>query len=81
MKFTRFIGLLLLATVAGSGWAEEFDFESGGVFHQEDTFLDVDEAFILSSTVVDDQIQLRWDVAEGYYLYRHQFDFKTIALF
>lgn len=38
---------------------------------QDGTFLPVDEAFVLSaSSSSPDQVTLRWDVADGYYLYR-----------
>ena len=39
-------------------------------------FLPVDEAFALSTELADDGALLAyWDMPEGYYLYRHRFDF------
>ncbi len=39
-------------------------------------FLPVDEAFVLSTELGDDGALLAyWDMPEGYYLYRHRFDF------
>ena len=39
-------------------------------------FLPVDEAFVLSTEVGDDGALLAyWDMPDGYYLYRHRFDF------
>ena len=39
-------------------------------------FLPVDEAFVLSTELDDDGALLAyWDMPEGYYLYRHRFDF------
>lgn len=36
-------------------------------------FLPVDEAFVLSARRTDRQLVLRWDMPDGYYLYRHAF--------
>ena len=44
----------------------------------EDQFLDPDVAFVLSAaTVGPDAIEARWDIAEGYYLYRDKFRFRA----
>lgn len=43
----------------------------------KDEFLPVDEAYQLSAAVDIDRVLLRWQIADGYYLYRHQFGFKT----
>ena len=39
-------------------------------------FLPVDEAFLLSVQVVDQSVELRWDIAPGHYLYRSKLDFE-----
>ena len=45
---------------------------------EEPEFLPVDEAFVLSAGVdAEGMLVARWAIAEGYYLYRHRFDFKT----
>ena len=36
-------------------------------------FLPVDEAFVLSARRTDRQLVVRWDMPDGYYLYRHAF--------
>ena len=36
-------------------------------------FLSVDEAFVLSARWTDGQLVVRWDMPDGYYLYRHAF--------
>lgn len=74
-----FFGLTLALSLGGAGQAaaDEFDFTTGGEFQQEDDFLPVDEAFILSASLAGENVQMRWDLADGYYLYRHQFAFKT----
>ena len=44
----------------------------------EDEFLDPDVAFVLSTAATGpDAIEARWDIAQGYYLYRKKFRFKA----
>ena len=44
----------------------------------EDEFLDPDVAFVLSAAAAGpDAIETRWDIAEGYYLYRNKFRFRA----
>jgi len=43
----------------------------------DDDLLDPDDAFALSAEVVDaDTIRLTWNIADGYYMYREQFEFE-----
>ena len=45
---------------------------------EEPEFLPVDEAFVLSAQIdAQGMLVARWAIAEGYYLYRHRFQFKT----
>ncbi len=44
-----------------------------------DDLLPVDEAFALDSAVVDGQVELTWQIADGYYLYRHAFEVESNA--
>ena len=70
-------GLLLLGTFGAQ--AAEFEFEDGDSWlAEEEVFLKVDEAFVLSASLTDEGALLaRWDMPDGYYLYRHQFGFKV----
>ena len=44
----------------------------------EDDFLDPEVAFVLSTAAAGpDAIEARWDIAEGYYLYRDKFRFRA----
>ena len=44
----------------------------------QDEFLDPDVAFVLSAVPAGpDAIEARWDIADGYYLYRDKFRFKA----
>ena len=46
---------------------------------QQDEFLPPDQAFIISAEVQDaHNVTVRWDVADGYYLYRDKFKFSLI---
>jgi len=50
------------------------------VFAQEEELLEADKAFALTVTPLDaDTIEARWDIAEGYYLYRSKFKFMSDA--
>ncbi len=54
----------LLCLVAVMAWAQQPD------------LLPVDEAFVPHAERVDrDHVAVRWQIADGYYLYRHAFDF------
>ena len=48
---------------------------------EEPQFLPVDEAFVLSATLQPNRVVVaRWDMPDGYYLYRHQFGASLNAL-
>lgn len=51
---------------------------AGGWALEEPEFLPVDEAFVMSAeTAADGSLLVRWEIADGYYLYRHRFNFTT----
>ncbi len=43
----------------------------------EEELLKPDQAYAISGEAVGDKIRVRWDIADGYYLYRNKFRFKT----
>lgn len=57
------LAILLLLTWAAPASAQ-------GLFSSDEEFLPADQAFQLSATEHDGQVQLRWEIAPGYYLYR-----------
>jgi len=70
------LGFVALASllIGSVGQASEFDFSSESGWVEEETFLKVDEAFVLSTSVAGDEtLRVRWDMPDGYYLYKHQF--------
>lgn len=67
----RFIATILLAVACFQATGDAL--QSGDDPFEAPSFLGVDEAFVLSSTIVQGRLVARWQVAEGYYLYRHAF--------
>ena len=48
----------------------------------QDDLLPVDEAFVLTASAPSrDRIDVRWKIADGYYLYRHRTSVKADAAF
>jgi len=72
-------GLVLLVFAGLGVQAAEFDFGDGDSWlAEEEEFLKVDEAFVLSATLTKrGDLHARWDMPDGYYLYRHQFSFES----
>ncbi len=54
-----------------------FDTSSLSSFSNDDEFLAVDEAFEFNFHQKNDKLTISFNIAEGYYLYRHQFKFTT----
>ena len=53
---------------------------TGNELVTEDEFLPVEQAYILNAELEqDDRIRLNWQIADGYYLYRHSFGFQLAA--
>jgi len=57
--------------------------ETGSLFGQSNNndseFLPVEEAFKVEGTVEGQTLKLHWDVADGYYLYKHRFKFSVLS--
>jgi len=54
-----------------------FDTSSSSLFSNDDEFLTADQAFEFNFYQNKDQLEVRFKIAEGYYLYRHQFKFTV----
>ena len=76
---TRMRWLLLFALwLPGVQGAELLGGEFSHLLDEEPAFLKVDEAFVLDATLAEDgSLLASWTIADGYYLYRHQFGFDT----
>ncbi|MFT5634642.1 MAG: thiol:disulfide interchange protein DsbD [Cognaticolwellia sp.] len=58
--------------------AQESIFNSpASLFSNDDEFLKVDDAFIFDFHQQENKLQVSFNIADGYYLYRHQFKFTT----
>lgn len=53
-----------------------FDVSNTNLFSNDDEFLKVDQAFTFNFYQKNNQLEVSFDIAPGYYLYRHQFKFK-----
>ena len=77
-RLLSFIAIALsLLVIAVNASAASDPFKSPTGVATKDEFLPVDEAYRLSAAVEGGRVLLRWEIADGYYLYRHQFAFKT----
>ena len=74
-----FFQLLLWAVllVQPAGAADDPFKRGAGGLSTRNEFLPVDQAYRPSVEFRDGELAVRWDIAEGYYLYRHQFAFAT----
>ena len=52
-----------------------FDISDSSLFSNDDEFLKVDQAFSFNFDQKNNQLRINFDIADGYYLYRHQFRF------
>ncbi|MEZ5560697.1 MAG: protein-disulfide reductase DsbD [Pseudomonadales bacterium] len=71
------LGMALLLGAA-AGWAAEGTTALQGWLDRDQEFLRVDEAFVLTVELDrEGAILARWQMPDGYYLYRHRFAFTT----
>lgn len=77
MKQLMKIWLLAIAFIASPVMAQDsiFDTSSVSLFSNDSEFLKVDEAFVFDYYQKGDQLEISFNVKDGYYLYRHQFKF------
>lgn len=72
--------LWCLCALAGAAHAADDPFKSSGAGKSlvvgHDAFLPVEQAYRLQVTLRDGQPLLTWQIADGYYLYRHALAFK-----
>jgi len=75
-KFIYFSLLLWIALFQSTPLLAE-DAVPSSLFGNDTEFLEVDEAFILSTDLLDDQIIVKVKIADKYYLYRSRFAFNA----
>ncbi|PKI14061.1 protein-disulfide reductase DsbD [Colwellia sp. 12G3] len=81
MKNLLSLCLLMLAAFTFTPAAAQekqsiFDVSNTSLFSNDDEFLKVDQAFSFNFDQKNNQLEVSFDIAPGYYLYRHQFKFK-----
>ena len=64
------VGPLLALTIAAANLAAQIN---------PDDLLPVDEAFAMTTEVDDGAVRVRFEIADGYYMYRHAFDFEPTS--
>lgn len=69
--------VLFLSVFAGQVQSRQFDQSVDDLFADEPEFLPVDQAFVFDFEQRGDKLTLRFEIAEGYYLYKKQF--KTVV--
>ncbi len=72
--------LILMAIFIAFPFACKAQVESGGMadlFSDEPEFLPVEEAFVFDFSQNDDSLVISFDIADAYYLYKHQFKLVT----
>lgn len=70
------LALISLQNFAAQNTTSLFDISSTSSFSNDDEFLPVDQAFSFNFYQDNRQLNINFDIAPGYYLYRHQFKFK-----
>ncbi len=74
MKVSRAGLALLLLTISALAFGQ-----SGLLQNSDRDFLPVEEAFVLTADPADETLTLHWQIAEGYYLYRHALAFEPVG--
>jgi thiol:disulfide interchange protein DsbD len=76
LLFWLIVTSLFLQVPNAHAQASIFDTSSSSLFSNDDEFLTADQAFEFNFHQKGNQLELTFDIAEGYYLYRHQFKFS-----
>lgn len=78
LQLIRGAAFAVLIMLGSSTQGAEFAQSADSWLDEEPEFLRVDEAFVLSTEVAaDGAILAYWEIADGYYLYRHRFNFQN----
>ena len=67
------LGLLAFTPPMANAQQSIFDTSASSLFSNDDEFLKVDEAFIFDFHQQSNNVEVSFNIEEGYYLYRHQF--------
>jgi len=73
----RNLTIVLLLSVTSFLYADDAELDKILKQAEQQEFLEVDQAFEISSDMVGGEVLVRWKIAPGYYLYRHRLAFQT----
>src|SRR6187455_1784875 len=68
-----------LALLSPGGLAADLGTSAPNPLEEEPEFLSADQAFVLTTELSNGALQARWQMPDGYYLYRHRFEFAVPA--
>ncbi|WP_417445425.1 protein-disulfide reductase DsbD [Kangiella sp.] len=71
----QFLFLILISFASLNSQAAQIDLNS--LLGEEEELLRVDDAFVLQAEVLDNTVLVKFEIAEGYYMYRERFGFKS----
>ncbi len=71
--------LLWLALLAPAAIAADLGSAVPNPLEEEPEFLSADQAFVLTTELDNGALQAHWKMPDGYYLYRHRFEFAVPA--
>ncbi|MEW6990439.1 protein-disulfide reductase DsbD [Colwelliaceae bacterium 6441] len=82
-NFSTFLfvaALLLLSQISFNSFAQDsiFDTSSSSLFSNEDEFLKPEDAFVFNFDQKNNLVNVSFDIAQGYYLYKKQFKFTSV---
>lgn len=77
LMFVLLFALVFFQPFVSHAQQSIFDTSDSSLFSNDNEFLDVEEAFVFNFDQQNDQLNISFDISEGYYLYRHQFKFKS----
>ena len=75
-----FLTLVVMTGLLLSPFAQAQTFDMSQFVSNDNDFLPVDQAFKFSYEQQDNELYLRFDIEEGYYLYQHRFSYRPESL-
>lgn len=70
-----FFSFVALGLSSNSSQAAQIDLNS--LLGEEEELLKVDDAFVLQAEILDNTVLVKFEIADGYYMYRERFGFKS----
>lgn len=74
---TLFLVFLSLGFSLSSSNSQAAQIDLNSLLGEEEELLRVDDAFVLQAEILDNTVLVKFEIAEGYYMYRERFGFKS----